>query len=61
MQWAKHKKDRQYNGQNKRRIDNTLGKTKEEQIQWAKQKKDRQYYDQNKRRAYNEMGKTKEG
>ena len=31
IQWAKQKKDRQYIGQNKRRTDNTMGKTKEEQ------------------------------
>jgi hypothetical protein len=31
MKWAKQKKDRQYNDQNKRKTDNALVKTKEEQ------------------------------
>jgi hypothetical protein len=50
IQWAKQKKNRQYNDQNKRRTDNTMAKAKEEQtIQWAKQKKNRQYNGQSKR------------
>jgi hypothetical protein len=63
IQWAKQKKDRQYNGQSKRKTDNTMIKTKEEHtIQWAKQKKDRQYNDQNKRKTDNALVlvKTKE-
>jgi hypothetical protein len=39
IQWPKQKKNRQYNGQSKRRTDNTMAKTKEEQtMQWPKQK-----------------------
>jgi hypothetical protein len=59
--WAKQKKNRQYNGQSKRRTDNAMGKTKEEQtIQWAKQKKNRQCNGQSKRRTDNTMAKAKE-
>ena len=48
--WSKQKKNRQYNDQNKRRTDNAMIKTKEEQtMQWAKQKKNRQYNGQRKR------------
>ena len=53
-------KNKQYNGQNKRRTDNTMAKTKEEQtMQWPKQRKNRQYNDQNKRRTDNTISKTK--
>ena len=49
IQWSKQK-NKQYNGQNKRRTDNTMIKTKEEQtIQGSKQKKNRKYNGQSKR------------
>jgi hypothetical protein len=49
------------NEQNKRRTDNTMAKTKEEQtIQWPKQKKNRQCNGQSKRKTDNTMIKTKE-
>jgi hypothetical protein len=49
IQWPKEGKNRQYNGQKKKRTDNTMAKRRKEQtIQWSKEEKNKQYNDQTK-------------
>jgi ATP-dependent Zn protease len=43
IQWSKEEKNKQYNGQKKKRTDNTMAKRRKEQtIQWPKEEKNRQ-------------------
>jgi hypothetical protein len=60
IQWPKEGKNRQYNGQKKKRTNNTMAKRRKEQtIEWPKEGKNRQYNGQKKKRANNTMTKRK--
>jgi hypothetical protein len=65
--WSKQKKNRQYNGQNKRRTDNAMAKGKGSKRQTMiyktlhrRHKKNRRYNGQDKRRTDNALVKRKE-
>ena len=49
IQWPKEEKNKQYNGQKKKRTNNAMAKRRKEQtIQWPKEEKNKQYNDQTK-------------